>query len=192
MDQIKEILRKDVLEKRSCIEEEERIEKSSRIFNTLIDLDVFKKSTSIMCYIDFKGEVITRGTIDLCIKLNKELCVPIVSYKEDGGKLIIASVLKDPKTELYKGNFGIMEPKNEYIRVFKPEKIDLVIVPGVVFDEKRDRIGFGAGLYDRFLKNVRSDCFKIGLAYEFQVVRSVPADKFDIPMDLIITEKRTI
>ncbi|HEY9062331.1 MAG TPA: 5-formyltetrahydrofolate cyclo-ligase [Pseudobacteroides sp.] len=192
MDQNKEILRRDVLKIRNCIEEEERIEKSRRIFNTLIGLNEFKNSASVMCYIDFKGEVITRDIIDLCFSLNKKLCVPVISNNQNGARQIIASVLKDPESELYRGNFGIMEPKDEYIRVFEPVEIDLVIVPGVVFDEKRNRIGFGAGFYDRFLKKVRNDCFKIGLAYEFQVVKSVPADKFDIPMDLIITEKRRI
>jgi 5-formyltetrahydrofolate cyclo-ligase len=188
----KEILRRDVLKIRNCIEDRERIEKSRKIFNTLAGMKEFKNSVSVMCYVDFKGEVITRDIIDLCINLNKSLCVPVVSANEDGSRHIIASILKDPETELYKGNFGIMEPKNEYIRLFEPEKIDLVIVPGVAFDEKRNRVGFGAGFYDRLLKNVRNDCFKIGVAYEFQVFRDIPVNKYDIPMDLIITEKRTI
>lgn len=192
MELNKEVLRKNVLKMRKFLEEEERIQKSQGIINTLTNLEEYKNSETIMCYIDFKGEVITSDIFNLNINRNKTICVPVVSDAEDGSRHIIASVLKDTESELCKGCFGIMEPKSEYIRLLDPKKIDLVIVPGVVFDEKRNRIGFGAGFYDRFLRNVRNDCVKVGLAYEFQVVDDVPVNDFDIPMDIIITEKRII
>ena len=192
MELNKEVLRKNILKIRKFIEEEERIQKSQSIISTLTNLEEYKNSETIMCYIDFKGEVITSDILNSDINRNKTICVPIISNAEDGSRHIIASVLKDTESELCKGCFGIMEPKSEYIRLLEPQKIDLVIVPGVVFDEKRNRIGFGAGFYDRFLRNVRNDCVKVGLAYEFQVVDDVPVNDFDIPMDIIITEKRII
>ncbi len=192
MELNKEVLRKNILKIRKFIEEEERIQKSQSIISTLTNLEEYKNSETIMCYIDFKGEVITSDILNSDINRNKTICVPIISNAEDGSRNIIASVLKDTESELCKGCFGIMEPKSEYIRLLEPQKIDFVIVPGVVFDEKRNRIGFGAGFYDRFLRNVRNDCVKVGLAYEFQVVDDVPVNDFDIPMDIIITEKRII
>jgi 5-formyltetrahydrofolate cyclo-ligase len=90
------------------------------------------------------------------------------------------------------GVFGILEPRKESARIFNPEEIDLVIVPGVAFDEHRNRIGFGAGFYDRFLESVRPSCAKIGIAFEFQIYDEVPVEEHDIPLDLVITEKRTI
>ena len=113
-----------------------------------------------MCYIDFKGEVVTRDIIGANINRNNVICVPVVKTAEDGNRYIIASVVGNIESELCKGCFGIMEPKNEYIRILDPQEIDMAIIPGVVFDERRNRIGFGAGLYDRFLKNVRNDCIK--------------------------------
>ncbi|KNY24803.1 5-formyltetrahydrofolate cyclo-ligase [Pseudobacteroides cellulosolvens] len=192
MELNKEVLRKSVLEIRKSIGQEDRIQKSQRIISKLINLKEYKNAATIMCYVDFKGEVITSDILNSDINRNKTMCVPVVSDAEDGSRHIIASVLTDTKSELCKGCFGIMEPKSEYIRLLDPKKIDLVIVPGVVFDENRNRIGFGAGFYDRFLRNVRNDCIKVGLAYEFQIVDDVPVDDFDIPMDIIITEKRVI
>lgn len=188
----KEYLRRNILNIRKNIEDNKRLQKSERIVSKLMSLKEYNNSKNIMCYIDFKGEVITRDIINENINRNNTICIPVVKSAQDGSKYIIASVVKNIESELCKGCFGIMEPKSEYIRLLDPQEIDMAIIPGVVFDEKRNRIGFGAGLYDRFLKNVRNDCVKVGLAYEFQIVPDVPVNEFDIPMDIIITEERII
>jgi len=73
--------------------------------------------------------------------------------------------------------------------------IDLVIVPGVVFDKSGHRIGYGHGYYDRFLDNlekINKNAVKVGLAYDFQIADKVPIEKHDVPVDKIVTEKRII
>ncbi|MDP4182140.1 MAG: 5-formyltetrahydrofolate cyclo-ligase [Bacillota bacterium] len=192
MDFKKDIIRKNILAIRNLIDENEQINKSKEIFNTVTGLIEYSNCKTIMCYVDFRGEVITKDIINLSLKLNKTVCVPKV-YKDMGGNQeILASIIKDPEIELSKGKFGILEPSAEYLRRIDAEEIDMVIVPGIAFDTRRNRIGFGAGFYDKFFKRVRSNCFKAALAYEFQIVEEIPADSFDIPMDLIITEERKI
>ena len=87
------------------------------------------------------------------------------------------------------GKFGIPEPM-ELMKV-SYKSIDAVIVPGVAFDKNGYRIGFGFGHYDKFLKKT-PHAVKIGLAFEFQIVDSVPKEEHDVPVDFIITEKRVI
>ena len=91
-----------------------------------------------------------------------------------------------------KGKKGILEPKKEYYRLFPPEDIDLIIIPGVVFDLSGNRIGRGFGYYDNFLGKVCSSAEIIALAFEMQIVKKIPNDKNDIPVHKIITEKRII
>ena len=76
------------------------------------------------------------------------------------------------------------------IKYISINEIDLVIVPGIGFDQKGNRIGHGEGFYDRLLKN--TNALAIALAYEFQIIKNISIDKYDIPVDIIITEKRVI
>ena len=101
------------------------------------------------------------------------------------------SELKD-FNELEPKTFEILEPKEPYTREFNPDKLDLVIVPGIVFDKKGHRIGYGYGYYDRFLKLLGKNVKKIGFAFEFQLVDKIPEEQHDVPMDVVITEKRVL
>jgi len=69
------------------------------------------------------------------------------------------------------------------------EEIDLVIVPGVVFDKNLNRIGFGKGYYDKILNRLKPSAKKVALAHDFQVLEDIPAEEHDVKMDMIITEK---
>ncbi|MDP4107760.1 MAG: 5-formyltetrahydrofolate cyclo-ligase, partial [Bacillota bacterium] len=82
--------------------------------------------------------------------------------------------------------------KAEKIRKIQPSKIDLVVVPGVAFDIRRNRIGYGGGYYDRFLKKTSFACFKVGLAFEAQIADEVPIDRYDVPLHMVITENAII
>jgi 5-formyltetrahydrofolate cyclo-ligase len=88
--------------------------------------------------------------------------------------------------ELSPGTFGILEPAGE--KGISPEEIDLVVVPGVAFDKRGNRMGYGAGYYDSFLPKLRPEVKKVAVAFEIQVTDSLPAEEHDVKMDLIITE----
>ena len=82
-----------------------------------------------------------------------------------------------------------MEPSAAMNRRFAPADLDVIIVPGVAFDKNCNRIGFGKGYFDRFLKTQKATT--IGLAHNFQIVKKIQAKKFDVPTDFVITERGT-
>jgi 5-formyltetrahydrofolate cyclo-ligase len=84
-----------------------------------------------------------------------------------------------------------LEPKSDKIKEIPLEKIELIIVPGVGFDEDGNRIGHGKGYYDNLLRNSQK-ILHIGLAFESQIVKKIPTNSYDIPIKMIITEKRII
>jgi 5-formyltetrahydrofolate cyclo-ligase len=89
------------------------------------------------------------------------------------------------------GAYNILEPRQECVNEVSPESIDLMIVPGVAFDCQGNRIGHGMGYYDRLLqKKMRAHYF--GLAFELQIVESIPSEKHDIKVEKIVTEERII
>ena len=186
---MKRALKHEIFEKRKVLSKDDVKEKSLKIKENLFSLEEFKKAKNIMFYVSFGNEVGTREAIkELLAKREKTVAVP---YVLENYPILQLSELKnfdwlEPKT------FGILEPKELYIREFNYEKLDLVIVPGIVFDKKGYRIGYGHGYYDRFLKILKKDVKKIGLAFELQVVDEIPEEEHDVPVDIIITEKRIL
>ena len=145
----------------------------------LIKEDCFINSKVIAFYKSLKSEVDTNELIKYSYKLGKIVLLPKVVDND----LVFYEVNDNEK--LYKSSFGILEPIIKENNV--NNEIDLVIVPGVCFDEERNRLGFGKGFYDRFLsgKNLKT----IGLCYEEQVLNNnlLPVDSNDIKIDKIIS-----
>ncbi len=182
-------MRKSILEKRKSMMKNKVKEKSCKIFKHLISTEYYNKAQAIMVYIDFRNEVSTEELIKHSIMENKKVIIPIsiVETKE-----LLLSQLYNYDTELTKGSYGILEPKKEFVRKVSPQIIDLVLIPGVCFDRRGYRIGYGGGYYDRFLCNLRNNVAKIALAFDLQLVEKVPYDTHDIPVDHIITENDII
>ncbi|MCX7923376.1 MAG: 5-formyltetrahydrofolate cyclo-ligase [Clostridia bacterium] len=188
----KKMLRKAILDVRNTLEKNEVIHKSSLIMERIISSDSYKRSNTVMCYVDFRNEVITREYIAQWIKSGKKIVVPVVCQDEKGNKELIASEIYSVEDDLEIGTYGILEPRKDKIRPVEPINIDFVIVPGVAFDIAGNRIGYGAGFYDRFLRKVRGDCVKVAVAFDFQVVDTIPVEEHDVPVDMVVTEKRVI
>ena len=185
-------LRSEGLNKRISMRDEEVCDKSSRITDKILGLPEFRNSLRFMCYVDFKKEVSTKRLITQAIFMKKQVAVPYIADIKNQNNIMTAARILDFEQDLEKGAYGIFAPKKEGLVGMDPAAIDCIIVPGVVFDFKKHRIGYGAGYYDRFLSLVRPDCLKIGVAFEIQLVEKIPADTFDFPLDLIVTEDRVI
>jgi 5-formyltetrahydrofolate cyclo-ligase len=94
---------------------------------------------------------------------------------------------------LAKGAFGIKEPNKKKAKELDINEIDTVIVPGLAYDYSRNRLGRGGGFYDRLLKKLPNSVKKLGVAFDFQILKSLPTNLFtDQKVDLIVTENRTI
>ncbi len=164
-------LRQDLLKKLRTHKEDERTKKSSRIAQKLFLLKEFVQAKTVLFYLSFDGEVDTVRMIKKSIEQGKRVAVPAI--RKDSRELI-PSELRDVDTELTRGPYGTRHPKDEYIRPLPLEELDLVVVPGVAFDEAGNRLGRGMGYYDRFLSRLPKDIPTIGLAFDFQVVRDFP------------------
>ncbi|MBU5313916.1 5-formyltetrahydrofolate cyclo-ligase [Tissierella carlieri] len=184
----KKILREKVLQKRADLSPKSIIEYSDIIAEKLYKMDSYKEAKTIMSFISFDSEVNTHEIIKRSISHNKSIVVPITIPKTK--ELKVSEVLDFSELEL--GYYNILTPKKEYIRFIDPSTIDLILVPGVVFARNGYRVGYGGGYYDRFLSKFEKKVDKIGLAFDLQVTNEVPTDSFDIPVDLIITEKEII
>ena len=168
-------LRKQMLIKRRNIFNKKEL--STIIVNKIINLDIYKESSVVALYYSLKDEVDTR---DLIKSQDKTLLLPkIINDKIEFIKI-------DNDTKYKKSSFGVMEP----VRTIYNGPIDIIIVPGVAFDRKLNRLGFGKGYYDKYLSC--KDIYKIGICFNEQLIDTLPTDGFDIKMDLIITEKEFI
>ena len=178
----KKELRKKILGIRNKMLKEDLENNSRIIMNKIIGLKTYKQSKVVFVYMDFKNEVMTSDLIKHMMAEKKRVVIP---YTDVINTLVIPSEITE-EADLKLSPFGYYEPKK--IMPVDVEEIDLVLVPGVVFDKNLNRIGFGKGYYDRILKNLKPGAKKIGLAHDFQVLDEIPAEDHDIKMDMIITE----
>lgn len=179
-------LRKKILNIRNNMSQEEVINKSDLIMNKLINLDEFKKSKTVFIYMNFNNEVVTSNLIKKMLSNNKRVVIP---YTDTKNTVIIPSEIINLEDDLVLNSFGYYEPSYEKIRIVEPEEFDLIVTPGVVFDEELNRVGFGKGYYDRILNKKRKDAKVVAVAYDFQVLNEVPTEEHDVKMNMIITEE---
>lgn len=185
-------LRKKILEERDKLSPLERKEKSNVIGERFLQLIEAADCSTIFLYVSFKSEVDTHKLIRTLLDLGKIVAVPVVSVRD---RKMTAVRLADLKTDLVSGYCGILEPRLEIIkeRCIDHRSIDIVVLPGSVFDENGGRLGYGGGYYDRFLANeVSSSAGRIALSFEFQVRKKIPQESHDEPVDYVITEKRVV
>ncbi len=184
-------VREKVLAARNGLSEDELSSKSDIITGRLVASEIFAGAGSILCFMDFRNEVRTGGIIKKCLQQGKRTALPLV-FKNGTERSLAAYEIKDLEKDVRKGTYGILEPCSERLMKVQSTEIDLVIVPGVAFDLRRQRLGYGAGYYDRFLNTLRQDCVKIGIAFDIQVMDIIPVEAHDMKMDAIITETRII
>ncbi len=180
---LKEELRKEILKLRDQLIDSEHKIQSEIILKKLKEINHFKKAKKILFYFPIRKEVNTVPLIEKSF-LSKEIFLPKIQKEK---KISIHKV--NSLRELEPGKHNIPEP-SDICKEIDSSELDLVIMPGVAFNKKGVRIGYGGGYYDRFLKN--TNCPKIALAYDFQIHENVPGEIHDEKVDLIITEKNTI
>jgi len=106
--------------------------------------------------------------------------------------VIVVPQATSPRRDLAPGFRGIREPVDRSAPGIDPRELDLAIVPGTAFDPAGNRLGRGAGYYDRFLPRLRAGVPRVGLAFECQIIEETAPAHHDVPMSFIVTEDRTI
>jgi 5-formyltetrahydrofolate cyclo-ligase len=181
---MKHQIRQELREKRKALTPDLYAKKSKAIREKLENLPQFKDAKKVMAYVSTEEEVDTRDLIKDCFAKGQTVYIP----KVDRNELKIIAVKKWEVLE--PGTFSILEPMMNSAEEANPEDLDLILVPGIAFDKRGHRLGHGHGFYDRTLKKTRA--FKVGLAFDEQIVDEIPNEEHDVPVDLIITDSSLI
>lgn len=172
--------RKFIIQRRKKLQSEEILMLSEKIWREVISSPEFRDSEKIACFVGVKGEPDISERIFRETRKEKKVFLPVVEGDEISFYLYTG--------ELKKGKFGIPEPVSS--ERAEPWDIDLFIVPGILFDLRGFRAGYGKGFYDKVLSLRRKDTHIFALAWSFQVFREIPHEKeHDVFVDKIFTEK---
>lgn len=205
-------MRKRILQERNALSVSQRQEWDEQILRNLVRYEQEKPCAAYLCYVNYKTEVSTKEFILWCLKNERMVFVPKVFQSAEMKSVEMEFYRITAWEDLTSGYQGILEPEALPERSFsqwiekikgkagytgKPEQMPLrMLLPGTVFDRSGNRIGYGGGFYDRWLAKWNcSDSTKtallekIGLAYDMQMVRAIPAESFDQKVDYVITEK---
>ncbi len=176
-----------MLVRRTSVDDAERRAWSKRIEDRLAGLDVWRDAAVVHTYVGaVQGEVATRGIVARALREGKTVVCPRVRWKPRG----LDSFAVGSLGELTESSRGLWEPDPRRAAPVDDGELDLVLVPGIAFDRRGWRIGFGAGLYDRFLAGVAAP--RVALAFSLQIQDSLPVEPHDEPVDWIVTEGETI
>jgi len=184
----KQELRAEALRKRRSIDPEELAALSSRVEANLLTLKEYKDANLMVSYCAKGDEVQTRLIIEKAMEQGKRVAVIVTDVPS---RTLSFSELKSFEDDLAPGTFGIREPKPGKVRPVPFSQADVVLVPLVAWDEKGRRLGYGAGYFDRALAGA-SRTTKVGLALESQRLARIPESKHDVPLDVIVTERRVV
>lgn len=176
----KAALRQEILKERKDLPKKVWLEKSSLIYQQVVELPAFLRADQFFIYVDINNEVDTHYLIEQIWASGRRAAIPIVTGKEMIFKYISSF------SELRISSYGVPEPVADAETACYNEKT-LIVMPGVVFDLKRHRIGYGGGYYDRYLAG-RKDAQTIALAFSLQIRDEIPANRYDIQPNIIITE----
>lgn len=146
-------------------------------------LNLLQRFRWFASYLSVWGEFPTDEIHYNLLRAGTMLCVP--RYSESLERYHWAQLR--PDEPLIHGPHDIPQPLSR--GVFPPADVEVVLVPGLAFDTRGGRLGYGAGIYDRLMTKFRSSALRIGLAFDCQVQRDpLPQEKTDIPVDYIVTE----
>ena len=179
-------LRQRLLAQRAMLTPAEIEQHSVVIAAYVCALPAFCVSHTVMVYMALPQEVQTRQIIAQAHQAQKRVAVPVIRGQE-----LVAVALSEAPAQLRRGRFGILEPCGT-LHVIQPQEIGCIAVPGIAFDARGGRLGFGKGYYDRFLKQLPATTYRCGLAFGIQVVPCVPQALHDVCMHGIVTEQGCI
>ena len=174
-------IRKQMRELKRAVPMEEKLRRSDAIMCQVEKLPEFQKANVVLLYWSMADEVQTHAFVERWYK-QKVLLLPCV----DGDDLRLRQYT-GPDCMVAGEQFGIGEPTADTPEWTDLDKVEMIVVPGVAFDSKRNRMGRGRGFYDRLLKST-PNAIKVGVAYNFQLLDEIPVEAHDVKMDKVITE----
>jgi 5-formyltetrahydrofolate cyclo-ligase len=181
--------RSQILSKRDCLSFSTVSCLSKIITDNLKGLEEYQTSRIPLIYVSFRSEVNTHQLIRERLNSGLEVAIPKTDVTN---RRLETYLLKDWEKGLRPGTYGILEPDIKVASLIRPSQIDMVVIPGSVFDRQCGRYGYGGGYFDRFLSIEAPQALRIGLAFSLQVLQEIPLKTHDQRMDIIVTENEIL
>jgi 5-formyltetrahydrofolate cyclo-ligase len=178
-----------VAERLDKFTKEELTQKHEIIERRLFKFANFIESQIVFLYTPINGELSTEKIIKKALQIEKQIALPLLSTTKN---VINLYKITNYKKDLVTGDNDILEPDIKKCKKIPLENIDIAIIPGLAFDDKGGRVGFGNDYYRRLISKLPETCRKISLAYEEQVVDQIQMESRKYTVDIIITDKRII
>lgn len=190
-DSSKAELRRSLRAQRRGLSAAEQKLAAQRLLGLVAGTRLFRASRRIACYLPSDGEIDPSRIIERIWRMRKCAFLPVLA-RVSHDRLWFAPAL--PGAALARNRYGIAEPRVEADELVRAEDLDLILLPLVAFDARGNRVGRGAGFYDRSLafRRYRRHLRKphlLGLAHDFQRVPALPAEAWDVPLDGIVTDR---
>ncbi len=188
VEEQKKFLRNKFIAARKDLSTNEVFSKSRFIFSKLINTELYRKAVTIHCYVSIsrQNEVETRNVIQHMLAHGKTVVVPKIEKET-----LLTHYEIDDLGALTENRWGVAEPDANNKTPVAADELDLVIVPMVSGDKKKNRLGYGKGFYDRFLSGVSAP--KTGVLFDVQLYDHIlPTDRYDVQLDMLITETKIL
>lgn len=189
--QTKSHIRKTIQQQRQALSTDEQQQAAAALCEQLSKEKCFTNAQHIAFYYAFNGELSVHALLEKAIAEQKQCYLPILDPVKEN-HLLFAEY--QPGDRLISNRYGIPEPQLQQDKLINASQLDIVFTPLVAFDAHGNRLGMGAGYYDRsfaFMTNSHNKKpLLIGIAYEFQQLDALPCDNWDIPLHAVATEQQ--
>ena len=176
-------IRSALLERRSLLSREEKLNSAQDLIFQVLQNGELSQALHVGLYWSFNHEISTQALFQKLRSQGKTLYLPRVKPESREMEFVAIS----DTGQMFPNVYGVLEPEPHLAPVDR-DRLDVILVPGVAFDIRGNRMGWGKGYYDRFLTGYAG--LILGLAYDFQVLDSIPFEKWDVPVKAIATDKR--
>ncbi|MBI9076919.1 MAG: 5-formyltetrahydrofolate cyclo-ligase [Desulfatibacillum sp.] len=182
-------VRTQVLNIREAMDSVEYGKKSAAIEERLLDFANFQESNTLLMYSPYRKEPNSKGAILESFSMGKVVLLPVVHPKRQE---FITFKVENLEGDMREGSGGKIEPDPKICKPVPLRFIELAIIPGIAFDERGGRLGYGEGYYDKLIPLLPATTRKVAVAFECQLLNQVPMEAHDKYVDIIITEDRVI
>jgi 5-formyltetrahydrofolate cyclo-ligase len=159
-------------------------ERSARVSERMLELPELRDANVVVAYVAMRKELDPNPLLVAARALGKKIGLPRI----DGESLVLHEYADGD--ELEESGYGTFDPPASS-PIIEPNEVDFIIVPGLAFDPRGHRVGYGRGYYDRLLPSLPR-AFKVGVAYDFQLIAEAPNDVHDVALDCVVTDVRVM
>ena len=183
-------LREQMRTLRKAIAPDKRSTDEAALENRLFSLPALKRVKCIAVYSPIGSELRFASSLDRLFQLEQGPTIAFPIVRSEASMSFYRFEANDDRSILAQPTKRVVDIDSS--RHIEPTQIDVMLIPGIAFDEKGHRLGQGGGYYDRYLPYVRKDCMLIGVAFDEQIIDSVPVNSTDMPVNYVITPTRLI